>query len=763
MLRSSIPGSSSPTPRATATTAATTSRTRERLRQAEEQLEKLRGGRREGSGDGYLTAADRRHRVGLLNRDVQAMSAGPRKSTKGMFKAACSTDLLFLIDTTGSMWSYIDEVKRQVKSIVQDIKEALLNEVEVRIAIVGYRDHGDDPNIESLDFTTSTKAVYAFLDSLRATGGADLPEDVLGGLRAAVGASWKHQSRCIIHIADAPPHGRTLHDLGDNQDTYPNPGSEPHRLSHPALLQQMIKLNLNYTLLRIKHFTDRMIFTFLEAYTAALAECTLLKDNKYHSMACGLASSIRHTSPSSRKAEGALMLAEQELGTSYSELRSLVVKTVTNSSSRTAIRMIATLSRERHDGERALSSMGSITLEAIGEHDADADAAAAEDHPTLEREPPQWHHPGWLTKMSHFEGFSPGIVVHNAKTLNDMMALDEHIKLDVMQLTVHRRPRPFAEGALRQAFYARTAFSTNPFVVKSFKKAKKPLPHLAEDMRCQALCKAFALEFNALVGEPHSIDFVVTTCLQAKTASGLSEECLSLEPFIEGEYVKYNGNNSYVNTEMAGDPTFEAAQAFSHFTYERSCGHFLICDIQGVGRTMTDPAIHAKDPERFQLADTNIGKEGFKFFFATHECNDICRRLELKSSRATLIAGTFEFRERWPTIENTVCCSNKLCGKIVSVSSAHKSNNFPGCHWCNTCWPQLESTTVKWICGAPGPHHEFDISRFYLESQGRVPPRQCPEHSERDVTESRAAVVGGNMLNRLVGITKKKSVSGKDW
>jgi hypothetical protein len=31
------------------------------------------------------------------------------------------------------------------------------------------------------------------------------------------------------------------------------------------------------------------------------------------------------------------------------------------------------------------------------------------------------------------------------------------------------------------------------------------------------------------------------------------------------------------------------------------------------------------------------------------------------------------------------------------------------------------------------------------------------------MTELRAAVVGGNLFNRLAGVTKKKSVSGRDW
>jgi hypothetical protein len=99
----------------------------------------------------------------------------------------------------------------------------------------------------------------------------------------------------------------------------------------------------------------------------------------------------------------------------------------------------------------------------------------------------------------------------------------------------------------------------------------------------------------------------------------------------------------------------------------------------------------------------------------------------------------------------------------VRVDSARKSNDFPGSHWCNTCWPQLKSTTVSRICVAPGTNHEFDVSRFYYESQGRILPRKCLKHRGRDKTVSMAAVAGGNLFNRLVGVTRPGSVSGKDW
>ena len=101
------------------------------------------------------------------------------------------------------------------------------------------------------------------------------------------------------------------------------------------------------------------------------------------------------------------------------------------------------------------------------------------------------------------------------------------------------------------------------------------------------------------------LDFIVTSCLNKK---GLKGECLSLEPFIEGEYIKYNNNAGWINADLVDDPFGQMAQAFSHFSFERSWGRFLVNDLQGVGRVLTDPSIQTQDPERFKLNDTNLGE-----------------------------------------------------------------------------------------------------------------------------------------------------------
>jgi hypothetical protein len=681
---------------------------------------------------------DTSSRLGDLKRDeLEAAARAGRRSTAGLFKAACSTDLLFLIDTTYSMNSYIEAAKNQVRSIVRDIGTAFYNEAEVRIAVVGYKDHGDRPNIEFLNFTTSVSAVYSFLDRLTASGGADIPEDVLGGLRQALDASWKHQTRCIIHIADAPPHGRTLHDLGDGSDSYANPGSEPHGLTHQSLLSRLVSLRINYALLRINNSTDRMAWTFLEAYGAAATDSALLPTNRY--AGCVVSGSGR-----GRAAAGGLLFREAELGTTYAALRHLVVKAVTASASRTAVRHVTWMSKT------ATIIGPSPGLPPITEPSSDAGSAA--DVP-LDSSPPKWDSPSWFDETLALHGFSLEAIVHGATTLDDMMASDDNILMSVLNLDIKKRKTPFAQGALRLAFHARTSFSTSNYVVKTSKRAGELLPQFAEDVRCQALSKSFALEFNGLLDGEHTIDFLTTACFKGKSSAS-GDKCISLEPFLEGDYVKYNGNAGYVE-DRPDDPANRAAQAFSHFTFERSKGQFLVCDLQGVGEFLTDPVIHTADNDRFKLSRTNLGCEGMKLFFMLHECNDECRRLGLRSSPATFASADRIFREAWPPMAEAVCCSNKMCERILRRAEANAPGRFPGYHWCDSCLPQLEAFTVKWICVEDHvPTHDFEVSRFFYESQGLATPRKCPRHREDGVlTAARSATTPLSRLDTMAART----------
>jgi hypothetical protein len=413
-------------------------------------------------------------------------------------KAACSTDLLFLIDTTSSMTPYIDAVKQQVRSIVADIQEAFFDESTVWIAVVSYRDHSHHPNIEFLDFTTSVDEVSDFLDRISARREAGTPGDVLGGIHQALQASWNQQTRCLIHITDSPSHGSSLHDLPPSHDSYYSVGSEPHGLTYERLLKRLIKLEINYVMLRINSLTDRMVLQFAGVYEHENSK--LFSCNSYYSQVHLNKSSGSELARSTKHLALEPQLEESQLGTMYSELQHLVVQSVTNLAPRTADRLSLALSTEQKHADERLKERFESVLASIPEDETTVSyASITRTKGDLEKVPPQWTKPGWFDERLEVEGFIPAAIVHNAHTLGDIMSGDEYIKLTVATLTIYARSKPFAKGATRLASYARTSASTNKFVIKSFIEAGHSRADMVEAMRMQALCKAFALEFNGFL------------------------------------------------------------------------------------------------------------------------------------------------------------------------------------------------------------------------------------------------------------------------
>ncbi|KAK1752775.1 hypothetical protein QBC47DRAFT_389247 [Echria macrotheca] len=688
---------------------------------------------------------------------VANASALPRR-TDSLFRKACSTDLLFLIDTTGSMMSYIQAAKNQVRSIVTDIKEAFSHDADVRIAVVGYKDHGDHNSIQFLDFTPSADKVKSFLDSLKASGGGDPPEDVLGGINKALNASWRQRTRCIVHIADAPPHG--IHTMSSSNDRYAEPGSEPHHLRHEPLLKKMVDMNINYCLLRINSSTDWMACVFLQEYVAAGAQDCKLRENNYYTRRASTAiqAAAQNSAMRTGKARTAVSFEEHQLGTSYSALRHLVVRSVTTSASRTASLMSAssgsdgfceyTPSSTRSKTSRGVRKLG-LQMKAIREDESDDVALTNEkgsDETKLDTSPPLWSEPSFLDETFKVEAF----YVSSDASLDDMISSDKGMPLAVTDLTLHTHSQPFAQGSQRIASYARTDSSTTPMVVKSLKRPacgernlRRRMADFADEVRGQALCKAFALEFNRLVEAPEfAIDFVASVCVadsvvSSKRAGRELGAPRLLEPFLSGEFVKYNSNSGYVNMggflePLSTSKAHMAAQAFSHFTYERSGGRMLVCDLQGVGNQLTDPAIHTADRNRFKLVVTNLGEAGIKFFFATHLCNSVCGKLGLKTRRAGA-DDNVEFK-KWTAkdkpkdSDEMIYCDNILCRKILMTSDEVTEFAEREGKWCDTCWPQLEATNTTVRCEAEGDPHEFAVSKFYCEATGKKFSTICEMH-----------------------------------
>ncbi|MDR0247938.1 MAG: VWA domain-containing protein [Burkholderiales bacterium] len=120
-------------------------------------------------------------------------------------------EVAFVLDTTGSMASLIDGAKRKIWSIANTIVDQYPG-AEIRFALVGYRDIGDEYVTKEFPLTTDIQDIYAKLLAFQAAGGGDTPESVNEALDVAVtklGWSDKNQvkaDRILFLVGDAPPH-----------------------------------------------------------------------------------------------------------------------------------------------------------------------------------------------------------------------------------------------------------------------------------------------------------------------------------------------------------------------------------------------------------------------------------------------------------------------------------------------------------------------------------------------------------------------------
>ncbi len=116
-------------------------------------------------------------------------------------------DLAFVIDVTGSMGDELGYLTREFEAIVQRVRSQHRG-VDLRFALVAYRDHGDDFVVRRWDFTRSVGRMEQQLASLRAGGGGDYPEAMDEALDAALDLDWRTGTagRMAFLVADAPPH-----------------------------------------------------------------------------------------------------------------------------------------------------------------------------------------------------------------------------------------------------------------------------------------------------------------------------------------------------------------------------------------------------------------------------------------------------------------------------------------------------------------------------------------------------------------------------
>jgi hypothetical protein len=118
-------------------------------------------------------------------------------------------EVVFCLDTTGSMRGLIAGAKQKIWSICNQIANGKPTP-ELKVGLVAYRDRGDEYVTKVIDLTDDLDAIHGHLKGFVAAGGGDEPESVNQALDDAVNKiRWstdKETLRIIFLVGDAPPH-----------------------------------------------------------------------------------------------------------------------------------------------------------------------------------------------------------------------------------------------------------------------------------------------------------------------------------------------------------------------------------------------------------------------------------------------------------------------------------------------------------------------------------------------------------------------------
>ncbi len=144
---------------------------------------------------------------------IKKLSTPPRNQPaldiKKIAKQNPKIEVVFVLDTTGSMSGLIQAAKEKIWSIASTMASAQ-NAPDIKMGLVAFRDRGDAYITKTTPLTTDLDSMYSTLMDFDANGGGDGPESVNKALYDAVHKMlWsqdKNTYKVIFLIGDAPAH-----------------------------------------------------------------------------------------------------------------------------------------------------------------------------------------------------------------------------------------------------------------------------------------------------------------------------------------------------------------------------------------------------------------------------------------------------------------------------------------------------------------------------------------------------------------------------
>ena len=175
-------------------------------------------------------------------------------------------DLLYLMDTTGSMEEYVNATKVGLIDIMEKIIKCCDEMVNINLGFIGYKDVAEinEGDYVDMDFTKEYYDIKDKISKIIVGGGDDTAEDVAFAFERALKKNWGKESiKFAVLICDAPCHGLKYHD--PNLMDYYATGS-PNRENIEKLVEKLCDKNVSLCCVSLSKNTDIMYNIFEKIY-----------------------------------------------------------------------------------------------------------------------------------------------------------------------------------------------------------------------------------------------------------------------------------------------------------------------------------------------------------------------------------------------------------------------------------------------------------------------------------------------------------------
>ncbi len=128
-------------------------------------------------------------------------------------KSIVLVDFVFIIDQTGSMQKYIDDVRKNILRFTSALQR---RGIDYRISLILFSDIVD----EVFPFTENVEEFKGWLSKVKAGGGKDEKENSLEAIKMGSSLSFRHiADKVLIILTDAPYHQKGENGVGKTEET----------------------------------------------------------------------------------------------------------------------------------------------------------------------------------------------------------------------------------------------------------------------------------------------------------------------------------------------------------------------------------------------------------------------------------------------------------------------------------------------------------------------------------------------------------------